>query len=115
MKLLADENFPPSLISELQRKHHNVKRIQRALKGISDISVLKRAQIENRVLITFDKGIVANKQEKLGVSVMVLDFPSLKPEQIAPYLDDILQVIIRLKRSKKTFKAIYSKKGLESK
>lgn len=111
MKLLADENFPPSLISYLQKKRHNVKRIQRSAKGISDVNVYEKAAQENRIIITFDKDFLTRKQNP--VSVMIFDFPDMVPDEILPYLDMIIQVISSLKRRKKNFIAVYSKKGLE--
>ena len=43
MKLLADENFPPSLIAVLQKKRHDVKRIASFLNGaLDEIKKLKR-------------------------------------------------------------------------
>lgn len=110
MKLLADENFPPSLVSYLQKKQHNVKRVQRSARGISDSDVFELASRENRIIITFDKDFL--KLKKPTVSVMILEFPNLQPEQIAPYLDEIIQAIKNLKR-KKRFIGIYSKSGLE--
>ncbi len=113
MKLLADENFPPSLISYLQKLRHHVKRIQRSARGISDISVRGRAFGENRTVITFDKDFLKSEGEKSQVGVMVLDFPGFKPEEIKPYIEVIIQAIIVLKKKKKPFVAIYSKAGLE--
>lgn len=111
MKLLADENFPPSLVSYLQKKRHNLKRIQRSAKGTSDISVREIAQKENRIIITFDRDFLNEDIPK--VSVMLLKFPDLKPEEITPYMDKIIQATSDLKKKKKPFVATYSKDGLE--
>lgn len=77
MKLLADENFPPTLISYLQKKRHDVKRIQRSAKGISDTKVREIAKKENRIIITFDKDLL--NEGILTVSIMLFDFPNMKP------------------------------------
>lgn len=113
MKLLADENFPPSLISYLQKNHHDVKRVQRATKGISDINIREKAKHENRIIITFDKDFLVTNEIEVPTNTMVLDFPRVKPEEIVPFLDAIVQTIKQLKRKKKPFVAVYSKKGLE--
>lgn len=115
MKLLADENFPPSLISYLQKKRHDIKRIQRSLRGIPDIKVYERAVKENRIIITFDKDFLTKSEERVLGSVMIFEFPDAKPEEILPYLDVIIQTITDLKRRKKHFVAVYSKNGLELK
>lgn len=108
MKLLADENFPPSLIAELQKKRHDVKRIQRAARGISDINVRLKAFKENRIIITFDRDFLKTKQERKAVSVMLFSFPEYTPEEIVPYLNGAIEEIKKLKKKKKPFTAIYS-------
>lgn len=115
MKLLADENFPPTLISYLQRKRHNVKRIQRSMSGVADSTVREKALLGKRIIISFDKDYLKSVEGKEDVSVMVLDFPRLKPEEIIPYMDSIIDTISSLKKKKKPFSAIYSKKSLEIK
>lgn len=50
MKLLADENFPPSLVSYLQKNKYDVKRIQRSLHGVSDFAVREKALVERRII-----------------------------------------------------------------
>ncbi len=98
MKLLIDENFPPSLISYFQRKRHNVKRIQRTVRGVSDGSVRELALKEKRVIITFDRDFLSsNIFPKIPLSVVVFDFPKLTPEQITPYLDHVLISFRRLR------------------
>ena len=112
MKLLADENFPPSLITILQRKRHDVKRIQRAMHGASDINVRRQALKENRIIITFDKDFLKTKHGEETVSIMLFSFPQLTPEEIAPFLKGAIDVIKKLKKKKKPFTVIYSEKGL---
>jgi len=112
MKLLADENFPPLLISHLQRRRHNIIRIQRSAKSISDISIREKAKRENRTVITFDRNFLDVKALVL-VNTMFFDFPNVFPEEIVPYLDKIIKEISRLKKKKKPFIATYSKKGLK--
>lgn len=113
MKLLADENFPPTLISYLQRKRHDIKRIQRTAKGTVDLSVSEQALKENRIIITFDKDFLKSEPQAEDVRVMIFDFPNMTPEEIIPYLDDATAVISRLRKKKKPFTVIYSKNGVE--
>lgn len=112
MKLVADENFPPTLISYLQKKHHNVKRIQRSTRGISDSAVREKAIKEKRIILSFDKDFLKKDDEKL-FSVVVFDFPYTKPDDIIPYMDDFISEITHLKKRKKYFTATYSVEGLE--
>lgn len=113
MKFLADENFPPSLIAYLQRKHHDVKRIQRSAKGVSDISVRERAIKENRLIITFDKEFLKSGPEEKIFNVIIFDFSYMIPEEIMPYMDDAIKSISSIKKRRKYFTARYSLKGLE--
>ncbi len=55
MKFLANENFPFDAVQSLRKQGHNVVWIRTESPGISDPEVLSRAQIENRILLTFDK------------------------------------------------------------
>lgn len=113
MKLLADENFPPTLISYIQKRRHNIKRIQRSTKGISDSSVRDQAIKENRVILSFDKDFLKQDNKKLVlVSVVVFDFPYTKPVDIITYMNNVISEITRLKKRRKYFTAIYSIQGL---
>lgn len=112
MKLLADENFPPSLITILQKKPHDVKRIQRSVRGTSDINVRLQAFKENRIIITFDKDFLKTKHGEEAVSIMLFSFPNYTPEEITPFLKGAIDEIKKLKKKKKPFTAIYSKEGV---
>lgn len=113
MKFLADENFPPSLISALQKKRHDVKRIRRVARGISDASVRVLAKREKPIVITFDSDLLTTKPEEERVSVMLFYFPQLMPEEILPYLDRAIDAIRKYKKKKRPFTLIYSEEGIE--
>lgn len=55
MRILANENFPEDAVVALREAGHDVAWIRTEAPGSSDREVLRRAQIEGRVLITFDK------------------------------------------------------------
>ncbi|HSN85704.1 MAG TPA: DUF5615 family PIN-like protein [Thermoanaerobaculia bacterium] len=55
MRILADENFPVFLIQELRQRGHDVASVKETLRGASDREILKRAQEEDRLVVTFDK------------------------------------------------------------
>lgn len=55
MRLLADENFPADAVEALRSADHDVIWIRTAAPGSTDTQVLERAQVEKRILLTFDK------------------------------------------------------------
>jgi predicted nuclease of predicted toxin-antitoxin system len=55
MRILADENFPADAVEALRERGHDVAWVRLDAPGSSDAEVLARAQVEDRVLITFDK------------------------------------------------------------
>ncbi|MHB1319820.1 MAG: DUF5615 family PIN-like protein [Anaerolineae bacterium] len=55
MRLLADENFPGLAVRRLRVRGHDVAWIREVAPGSKDPDVLARAQLESRILITFDK------------------------------------------------------------
>ena len=55
MRFLANENFPFDAVEALRQKSHDVVWIRTDAPGISDPEVLHLAQVEERILLTFDK------------------------------------------------------------
>ncbi len=55
MRFLADENFPRAAVEAWVEQGHNVVWIRTESPGIADTDVLRRAQSEARILLTFDK------------------------------------------------------------
>jgi predicted nuclease of predicted toxin-antitoxin system len=55
MHLLANENFPGDAVSALRLQGNDVAWVREDSPGITDVQVLERAQLEGRILITFDK------------------------------------------------------------
>jgi predicted nuclease of predicted toxin-antitoxin system len=55
MRFLADENFPGVAVRALQANGYDIIWIRTTSPGISDPEVLKFAQAEDRILLTFDK------------------------------------------------------------
>lgn len=113
MKLLADENFPPTLISKLQKKNHDVLRISRTKQALSDPDILERARIEKRIVFTFDKDFLSNQEKQVLTNVAVFDFSNFLPQEILPFLDEIIQAVEKRKKKKKHFIIVCSIKGFE--
>jgi predicted nuclease of predicted toxin-antitoxin system len=55
MDILANENFPQDAVVALRERGHDVKWVRTDAPGSSDDQVLARAQVEDRILVTFDK------------------------------------------------------------
>jgi predicted nuclease of predicted toxin-antitoxin system len=55
MLFLANENFPGEAVEALRQEGHDVAWVRIDAPGAADQEVLKRAQTEARVLLTFDK------------------------------------------------------------
>ena len=55
LRLCANENIGEAAVLSLRQAGHDVLWIREASPGISDESVLARAQAERRLLLTFDK------------------------------------------------------------
>ena len=56
MRILANENFPGKAVEALRKAGHDVAWVRTDAPGASDRDVLARAQAEERLLLTFDKG-----------------------------------------------------------
>lgn len=54
-RLICDENIPAGAIQALRDRGHDVVAIRESAHGASDSTILARAQIESRIVITQDK------------------------------------------------------------
>lgn len=74
MRFLADENFPLDAVEALRENGHDVAWIRADSPGIADPLILERAQIENRVVLTFDKdfGELAFRLKLLATAGIIL-------------------------------------------
>jgi predicted nuclease of predicted toxin-antitoxin system len=55
MLLLANENFPRVAVEALRNAGHNVLWARTEMPGTRDDEILRRAQTEQRIVLTFDK------------------------------------------------------------
>ncbi|MEQ1945631.1 MAG: DUF5615 family PIN-like protein [Bryobacteraceae bacterium] len=58
MKILADENFPRSVVEVLKAQAHDVVWARLDCPGEKDRSLLERAELEGRVVFTLDKDFI---------------------------------------------------------
>ena len=54
-KLLANENFPLKSVKTLINEGYDIKSISLEFPGITDHEVIKIAQVEERIILTFDR------------------------------------------------------------
>ncbi len=55
MRILADENLSGDAVAELRRRGHDVLWVRTEMPGVPDSEVLRRAQAEQRIVVTLDK------------------------------------------------------------
>lgn len=74
MRLLANENFPKSLVTGLRARGHDVAWVREDAPGATDPKVLERARAEGRIVATFDKdfGELAFRQKLPASSGVIL-------------------------------------------
>jgi len=74
MRFLANENFPFDAVEVLRQNGHDVVWIRTEAPGISDPEILKRAQNDDRILLTFDKdfGELAFRSQLPATSDIIL-------------------------------------------
>jgi predicted nuclease of predicted toxin-antitoxin system len=56
MKFIMNENIPATVIRTLRERGHDVCSVKESMRAAPDEEVLRRAQIEQRVVVTNDKG-----------------------------------------------------------
>ena len=76
MKFLVDECVGPTVAQWLKGNNYDAVSIYEGLTGINDDSVLKKALLESRILITSDKDfgemIFKNKMQHCGIILLRL-------------------------------------------
>ncbi len=55
MRMIANENIAGAVVRELRRRGHDVLSVKESMRGADDLSVLRRAEDEQRLIITHDK------------------------------------------------------------
>jgi predicted nuclease of predicted toxin-antitoxin system len=94
MRFLANENIPQIAVTALIDLGHDIIWIRAMAPGSTDQEVLRLAQDENRVLITFDKdfGELAIKENLPASSgIILLRISTHSPESIASVIQAAFQ------------------------
>jgi len=55
VKILADENFPRSIVNDLRQRGHDVVWDRTDCPGMKDHTLLQRAETDERIIFTLDK------------------------------------------------------------
>ena len=78
MKVLVDENIPLATVAELRGLGHNVVDIRGTdEQGLPDPLLWQKALVEERLLITTDKGFGANRTDRhFGILIVRLRNPN---------------------------------------
>ena len=93
MKLLADENIPARALELLKVQGVDVVSVLTIGVGLDDRDVLRAANEDQRVLVTFDKdfGDLVFRSGTQTRGVVLLRFTPSSPEQIAGKLKALLE------------------------
>lgn len=93
MKLLANENLPAKSLRILRRKGFEVTSVAEIHAGLKDDEVLKLAQKEGRILLTFDKdfGELVYRRGGEARGIILLRFAPRSPEYIAEKVESLLK------------------------
>ncbi len=89
MKLLANENFPLASVNILRESGFDIKSIGIECSGVTDAEVIRFAQSENRVILTFDSDygeLIFKKGLKPKEGVIYLRWNDFQPEEPGEYL-----------------------------
>ncbi len=94
MKLLANENFPLSSIKILKNAGHDIIGVGVDFQGVSDEEVIRLAQNENRIILTFDRDygeLIFKKGLRPDAGVIYLRWDDYKPDDPGKYLVEVFQ------------------------
>jgi len=95
MLLLANENIPLKSINILRHAGHNVVSISEETPGISDSEILRRGQIEQRYILTFDRDygeLIYKRRLEVPPGVIYFRFTPVSPEEMGIYFIDLLKI-----------------------
>jgi len=94
MDFLANENFPLFSIKLLRKAGHKVANVIKETPGAKDLDILKRAQKENLVILTFDRDygeLIYRHKYFIPCGVVYFRFNPSTPEEPAIILSKILK------------------------
>ena len=93
MKLLANENVPLASVRALRELGQDVASVTEDSPGVPDEEVVRRAQEESRVIVTFDRDygqLVFHRGVSPLAGVLYLRFSPREPTEAAEYVARLL-------------------------
>lgn len=93
MKLLANENFPKASVLLQRKLGYDITYIAEDYQGVTDESVMKVAEVEKRLILTFDRDygeLIYKHNYKPEKGVLYLRLAEYKPEEPANIVHDLL-------------------------
>ena len=93
MNFLANENFPRTSVRILREKGYNIVSVIEESPGAKDLTILKRAQQEKRIILTFDRDygeLIYRYHFTLSEGVVYFKFDPVSPSESAEILLRIL-------------------------
>jgi predicted nuclease of predicted toxin-antitoxin system len=100
-KFLADENIPIKAVETLKQKNIDITLVQEISHGLSDLDVLRLANRQGRIIITFDAdfGKLVFKEKRKAKGIVLLRFIPKSPQQTAKRIEQITTSGIPLENS----------------
>ncbi|MDZ7753961.1 MAG: DUF5615 family PIN-like protein [Gammaproteobacteria bacterium] len=99
MKLLANENIPIASVSALREAGYDILSITEEAPGLSDEAVLRRAQVEERIVLTFDRDygeLLFRKRLPAPAGVVYLRFLPAHPREAFEHFQRLIASGIKL-------------------
>lgn len=94
MNFLANENFPLTSIKVLRSAGYYVVSVIEEMSGVTDLEVLKRAQAEKHIILTFDHDygdLIYKYRLYVPDGVVYFRFDPFTPDEPAKILLDVLK------------------------
>jgi predicted nuclease of predicted toxin-antitoxin system len=94
MRLLVNENFPGDAVSALRQRGHDVVWVREDAPGSRDSEVLVAAQVQDRILITFDKDfgeLAFRVMQKAARGIILFRISTPSAEHIAKVAVEVLE------------------------
>ena len=96
MKILADENIPNFVIIALRRKGYEVVDLKQKSRGAKDKEVIRIAQREKCLLLTFDKDFIEYYNQ-------IKEFPPTLVLDVVPQTRENIEKVVRFVLKTKLF------------
>jgi len=111
MKFLADESVEKRVVETLRKKGYDVYYIADEEYSLPDEEILRKSNVEERILITNDKnfGELVYLEKKISSGILLLRFSTEKSEVKAKFVDTFISQFEN--KIPKNF-VVLSKKGI---